>query len=414
MKILHTVESYTPDINGMQEVVRQISERLADGGYDVTIATSYNPERKSDLINGVKIVNFNISGNLATGLVGDIKKYEDFLINNKFDVTVNFAAQQWATDIFLLNIDKISGKKVFVPTGFSGLYHPKFKKYYDQMVDWMKKYDANIFLSESYRDINWAKSAGIEKRNIIPNGADEREFILKENKLDIRTKLGIANRFLILTVGSHTGMKGHHDTITIFKKSNMRSSVLVINGNSPKISLRSFILNLIKIFIHSFKKNCKNHNCKLTCSFSSFIFNISPKRIWDKKKIVLSNLKRDELVAMYKAADIFLFPSNIECSPIVLFEAMASKTPYLTTDVGNSKEITLWSNGGIVLPTEIDSKGHSNVIINKAIALLEGFYKDSESRNILVINGYDSYVKKFTWQKIAQQYEKLYLELTKI
>lgn len=413
MKILHTVESYTPDINGMQEVVRQISERLVDRGHDVTIATSFNPKRNSNIINGVKIVSFNICGNLVAGLSGDIKKYEDFLLNNKFDVTVNFAAQQWATDIFLLNIDKINSKKVFVPTGFSLLNHPKFKSYYNQMRDWMKKYDANIFLSENYRDINLANSAGIEKKYIIPNGADEREFIIKDTKLDIRTKLKIKSRFLLLTVGSHTGLKGHHDSTTIFKKSNIPSSVLVINGNHPKITPRSFIINIIKIFIHAFKKSCKINNCGLTCFFSAFIFNISPKRIFDKKKIILANLDREELVSIYKAADLFLFPSNIECSPIVLFEAVASKTPYLTTDVGNSKEITQWTNGGIVLPTEIDSKGYSNVIINEAVRILEILYKNSERRDILAFNGYDSFEEKFTWQKIAEKYEKLYLELTK-
>jgi len=39
MKILHTVESYTPSINGMQQVVKQLSERLVLLGHDVTVAT---------------------------------------------------------------------------------------------------------------------------------------------------------------------------------------------------------------------------------------------------------------------------------------------------------------------------------------------------------------------------------------
>ena len=62
-------------------------------------------------------------------------------------------------------------------------------------------------------------------------------------------------------------------------------------------------------------------------------------------RILILNIDREETVAFYQTADLFLFPSNIECSPIVLFEAMASKTPFLVTDVGNSKEIISWSEG---------------------------------------------------------------------
>jgi len=64
MKILHTVESYLPSRHGMQEVVTQLSEKLVLMGHDVTVATSYDENRKSNIINGVKIADFNIKGNL--------------------------------------------------------------------------------------------------------------------------------------------------------------------------------------------------------------------------------------------------------------------------------------------------------------------------------------------------------------
>jgi glycosyltransferase involved in cell wall biosynthesis len=54
---------------------------------------------------------------------------------------------------------------------------------------------------------------------------------------------------------------------------------------------------------------------------------------------MITSLSRIETLAAYHQADLFLFPSNIECSPLVLFESIASKTPFLTTDVGNAKEI---------------------------------------------------------------------------
>jgi len=157
MKVLHTVELYYPSAGGMQEVVKQISERLVKLGHEVTVATTKLSERKNKIINGVKIEEFNIEGNLVRGLKGDTEKYKKFLIDSDFDIITNFAAQQWASDLAFDILDKIKAKKVFVPTGFSGLYLPEYKDYFEKMKDWMKKYDMNIFLSNDYRDINFAR-----------------------------------------------------------------------------------------------------------------------------------------------------------------------------------------------------------------------------------------------------------------
>ncbi len=83
------------------------------------------------------------------GLEGDIESYRDFLLNSNYDIVTNFAAQQWASDVAMPILDKIKGKKVNVPTGFSGLYWPEYKDYYESMKILMKGYDMNVFLSES-------------------------------------------------------------------------------------------------------------------------------------------------------------------------------------------------------------------------------------------------------------------------
>ena len=70
MKILHAVESYFPAVGGMQEVVKQLSERMAKNGYDVTVVTRKHEARDFSKKNGVKIIDFNISGNLVNGIIG--------------------------------------------------------------------------------------------------------------------------------------------------------------------------------------------------------------------------------------------------------------------------------------------------------------------------------------------------------
>lgn len=129
------------------------------------------------------------------------------------------------------------------------------------------------------------------------------------------------------------------------------------------------------------------------------------------KKIIFTFLSRPETVKAFKSADLFLFPSNIECSPIVLFEAMAGQTPFLVTDVGNSKEIIKWSGGGVLLPTIFNKKGRSHAIEKEGVKLLEDLYNHSEKLKSLGDEGYNSWKEKFTWEKITKQYEDLYKKL---
>lgn len=385
MKILHTVEQYYPSIGGMQEVVKQLSERLTKLGHDVTVATSYRADRNFNNLGGIKIESFKISGNTVSGYRGEIneiKRYQNFLINSNFDIITNFAAQQWATDLMLEMLDKIKAKKIFVPTGFSSLYYSRYKEYFAKMADWMKQYNLNIFLSNDYRDINFAKNHDISKLIIIPNGAGANEFLSKID-FDIKKELNIpSNNFMILLVGSHTGEKGHKEAIKIFQTANLKFSTLIIIANAYKTT------------------------CYLSCKLKSFINNL-----FNKNKILIKTLNREKTISSYQQADLFLFPSNIECSPLVLFEAMASKTPFLTTDVGNSKEIIEWSNSGMLLPTIKDKKGYSYAQIDKSAILLKELYNNKELREKLAQNGFEAWQKKFTWEKITKKYEEQYRKL---
>jgi L-malate glycosyltransferase len=371
----------------MQEVVQQLSQRLVSLGHEVVVATSFHSERKNEIIGGVKIKSFKISGNQVRGMEGEVNAYEDFLLESDFDIVTIFAAQQWATDIALPLLDRIKGKKVFVPTGFSGFYLPEYRNYFQKMKDWMKHFDMNVFLSNNYRDINFARENSIDKIIIIPNGAGEDEFktVSFEN---FRTNKNIpANDFLILHVGSYSSIKGHREAVQIFLSSKLRNATLLLIGNNNEIFEKRYGF-LIKPWL--FFENLRGRKLNI---------------------VLAADYSREETVAAYISADCFLFPSNIECSPIVLFEAMAANIPFLTSDVGNSAEIIEWSGGGLLLPTRKDKKGYSHAHIKKSAAILNKIFSDDELRKKLSISGHKAWKKKFTWEKIAKQYEDLYTSL---
>lgn len=387
MKILHTVENYKPSVGGMQEVVAQLSERLATFGHDVTVATSVHACRSDDHINGVKVAPFNVEGNLVRGMKGEVQAYREFLLNSRFDIVTNFAAQQWATDIALPLLDEISGVKVFVPTGFSGLYYPEYSSYFCKMKDWLHDYDMNIFLSNGYRDINFARECGVQNIIVIPNGASEEEF-LAEDVVDIRSVLNIPKEhFLVLTVGSHTGAKGHREAIEIFHKSSITDATFLMIANDVE------------------------NGCGKSCMMRRLGANLALKSIGKRKKIVIQSLTRKETLAAYREADVFLFPSNIECSPLVLFECMASRTPFLTSNAGNAKEIITWSHGGELLPTKSERNGYLRVETKESACILDDIWSSPQRRERMAENGFRSWKDRFTWDRIARSYEQVYTDL---
>jgi len=94
LKILHTVEFYYPHVGGAEQLIQQLSERLAARGHDVTVATTLLAGRTFSRLNGVKIEQFDITGSLAKGIYGtDVERYRQFLLENPADVVLNYAAQ---------------------------------------------------------------------------------------------------------------------------------------------------------------------------------------------------------------------------------------------------------------------------------------------------------------------------------
>ena len=385
MKILHTVEFYSPSVGGAQEVVRQLSERMAAMGHDVTVATTALQERKAKVIKGVKIAEFKVSGNEVVGIKGEAKKYQDFLLGSNFDVVMNYAAQQWTTDLTFPILDKIGAKKILVPCGFSGLYNPDYAEYFKKLPPILRKYDATVYLSSNYRDINFARKHKLKNIHLITNAADEVEFNDLADIRNFKARFGIKHYF-ILTVGSHTGNKGHEEAIEVLKKFPLPATLMIIG-------------------------NPVNRGCYVYCRTAATEINASSS--FPYKKILVLDLPRSETVAAMKSADVLLFLSNIEASPFVLFEAAAAGLPFISTNAGNSEEIARWTGGGLITKTDPDVEVSGQVIArtDPTLKLLLRLRLNPLLRHRLGRQGRSAWQSRFTWERVTKQYLKLYEEL---
>lgn len=368
LNILHTVEFYHPHLGGAEAVVRQLSERLAGRGHRVTVATTRLEERDFKELNGVRIEEFDIKGSLGNGLDGrDISRYREFLMDHPAEIMMNYAAQQWATD---LAFDVIERKRrhranIIAPCGYSALQDsgtirwPQFADYFNKTIpNILPLYDAAVYHSSMYKDYEYAHKLGFKNSIIIPNGVDDREFSIRP-KVDFRDKYGIKTKYLGLCVANFYEGKGHKRVIDCVRLMGRPDFTLVCIGKEgdrqPELEALSSGLNIR----------------------------------------FLRDIPRDDTVAAFHSADLFLFGSHIEASPLVIIEAKASRTPFVSTDCGNIRE---WKGGIVCAPDEM--------AVNANKLLDNGAF-----RKQLAHEGRQEWREKLTLEAVVDRYEELYMGL---
>lgn len=428
MRILFCCQFYAPSVGGVQEVMRQVAEHLVQRGHQVTVATSKLSDRNFECLNGVQIKEFAVSGNLVRGILGDEDGYRNYVLDGGFDVVMIKAAQQWTFDALWPVLDSIKIPKVFIPCGFSGLYEPSYAEYFRAMPEILGKFNHLIFYASQYRDIDFAREHKIDNYSIIPNGANEVEFNVTPDSA-FKAKHGIEqNSFVFMTVGSFTGMKGHLELVKAFSCMDLPEethATLILNGNkclNTHLSGMRLIRQLYGIvkacgWKYTLKLGLKRGLGKVGIKVGK---GRTPQELacrinqrFKNRRVIISDFPRADLVQAYMAADLFVFASNVEYSPLVLFESAAAGTPFLTVNVGNSEEIAAWTGAGIMCQSYKDEKGYTSVDEEVLAKAMKDAMLDKPKLSILGANGKRNWAEHFTWHRISAQYEHVFENLLK-
>jgi glycosyltransferase involved in cell wall biosynthesis len=425
MKLLLCCESYPPHRGGVQEVMRQIAERLAARGHDVTVATRRHPQRTEHTVNRVKIREFRAGGKLAYALQGEIDAYRKFVREADVDAILIMAAQQWSFDALWPVLDQIKARKVFIPCGFSCLYEPEFSEYFRQMSDILGKFDHLIFNAEKYRDVDFARRLGLTNFTVLPNGVDQAEFDQPKDD-GFRSRLGIPDdAFVFLTVGNPIEAKGHGQVIDAFARLDTggRPAALISVANWSPGGLRGALRiasqigdtvrlegwkGIKRLGRRQLQRRMAPAKVQGGMPRAEKIDAIAVKATAQSlKKAIRTDLKRSDLIQAYLAADLFVFASKVEYSPLVLFEAAAAGTPFLTVPVGNAEEIVGWTGGGMLCPAKKDDFGYTTVDPQVLAAAMARCVTDRTALSQLGATARERCRRLFDWPVVVGYYEAI-------
>ena len=180
----------------------------------------------------------------------------------------------------------------------------------------------------------------------------------------------------------------------IRKKYNLPSEYILYLGT---IEPRKNIERIIKAFI-KYKKERKD-NLKLI---------LSGKKGWKYENIMeLVKLRPEDItfteyvdeedkIALYKMAELFVFPSLYEGFGIPVLEAMAARVPVVTSNVSSLPEVA----------------GDAAILVDplNEDEIFEAYKKirnDSNYREEMILKGYEQ-AKKYQWKYSAKKLEEIY------
>lgn len=187
----------------------------------------------------------------------------------------------------------------------------------------------------------------------IPNGVDLNRFAVKPEKSDSKIKT-------VLSVGAFTEQKRHELVIQAVSK--LKNVKLIIAGGGGDLKQQIYDLGI---------KNL------------------------GKDRFEIIETTNDKMPEIYNRSDVFTLASKTyESFGIVLVEAMASGLPVIATDDPIRKEI-VGDAGLFVDPTDTDAYART---IEKALKTNWGDQPRKQA-------------EKFSWDKLALEYEKLFKEL---
>jgi glycosyltransferase involved in cell wall biosynthesis len=403
MRILHITPDYYPAMGGGELYVKEISERLARRGHDVTVLTMNsrglsdgNGDRLkvSEIINGVKINRLNNTYSLhdrllrlrgAHKLLGLALNEEQLkmLSISPWSVRAFFATLRAETDIVAV-VNWYHGSLAYQTSiarrlrnfAFVGipLFHTErpwaHSPLFPQILD---RCDAVVVMTDHEKRFIEHRSS--QQSAHVAGAGVEPSMFANANGQKIRADYGIGDSPVIGFVGRMSPTKGVLTLIeamrTVWRST--PSARLVLAGSGLPSSSR-----------------CDD---ELRSAFEA-LSSAERSRI-----VSISRFNDSEKASIFDALDIFAMPSVAESFGMCYLEAWMCKKPVIGSRIGSTEcVINDGVDGALVAPGDADDLA---ITIGRLLS-------DDKAREQMGRAGHAKTLAYFTWDRVADKVEHIY------
>ena len=333
MKIMFLVGSYWPAQDGVSKVTSYIAEGLAKN-HEVLVVAQRKPTMSESEEHGkVRIERIYVERNSRLGwMQGEKAKARKRVKQYGPDVLVIVGIQNWGYDWFKKDLDSYTGRKVLMTHGCSCLkeydvigkikqirirrkiladlldvYHEWYGlRYKRSLKKDMAKFDMVTYLYEEERLHCYSKEIGLVNDMILENATEDFFFGRKAYLIDNTKKI------VFINVSNYEKRKNQRLILEAFCKADLPNAELDLIGsydNEYVDELRDVRQTMLEM---SRQKPTVN--------------------IW-------TGLTRQEVLNLYREADVYVCASTWEAMSISLCEAAAAGLTILSTDVGHAAKI---------------------------------------------------------------------------
>ena len=371
MKILQTPVRFYPFTGGVENYVYYTSRGLVELGHEIKVICANEPtSKKEEVVDGImvkrlsyltKIANTNITPGLPLALAGE-----------DYDIMHTHIPTPWSADWSLL--DAVIKRKPLVVSyynditgkGAAGAFANLYNKTALKLL--LKRADKIIIIQENYSSTSSHLSKYKDKIVVVPCGADVDRFIPSHAPKDENTIFFLS---LLDEFHKYKGLEYLLKALTIVKKE-IPTVKLVVGGKGS--------------LLEHYKNVTSDLGLAENVEFHGFI-------------------PDDKITEYYSRANVFVLPSISSVQEgfgIVALEALACKTPVITTEiVGVSSDLKEENAGLIIPPRDPDSLAAAIIKILSSVDLQIEMGE----------NGRRLVKARYTWKTIAEMTEKVYNEL---
>lgn len=344
MNVAHLISQFYPVLGGAEICVHNVCARLAESGHRATVVTTIHkdPERPplpydivhlSNRLNGVFRRVPALGSLYLRARLAAIQKQRAV---DLWQVTMGYPLGIYSVEFFRKRgvpcVLRCCGEDIqkFPEIQYGYRLDPKAdalaRRYYP-------RFDGFVALTPSVRREYLDLGVPEDKIRTIPNGVDIARFRGVAKDPELRRKLGAGeNAALLISVGRYHPKKGFDLIPAIaerLKAAGLDFLWLVVGRGNE--ALEKKFPGLAAANVRVIPKTGRGGD--------ESAFTLPPR----------------ELIALYRAADLFAFPTLLETFGMVLVEAMAAELPIVTTDAPGVRDVIDGANGVKVKAGDVEA-----------------------------------------------------------